>query len=686
MSDRFKPYLYIFYLSASILFLELALIRWIPTEIRIFAYLKNMILLAVFLGMGLGIILGKRKSDLLNFFGPLFLLLTFLISFSKEFNFKQLQIPNLNIMVWGLKETQFSWNEAIFSFSIFLVIFVLITFVFISCASPLAKLFEENDNLNSYSADLIGSIFGVILFTALAFLDTNPLVWIAVGALVPTLMSKKKSSIIFYCLALLFTFKSVGKSTFSPYYRIDINNLGTFVKRITVDGAFLQDIYDFENGIKQKNLKRRRNLLLKKKRYDFPYLASFSKSNVLILGSGTGNDVQAAIRNKAHYITAVEIDPQIIKIGHKLHPQKPYSSSKVKVINNDARAFLKQNNVKKFDLISYGLLDSHSMFSSVSSLRLDNFVYTEEGIKDAFDLLTKNGTLHISFCSQPFPWITERIYWTSYKATGVEPLIINHEQSCAVSFLMNRNLDFLNKFYSDPLLQTYKKYELKSDKNLVRTTSDNWPFLYLERDYLPLTYLFMMFLVISFGSLACFAVLSKQSNLRNFDWPIFLMGAGFMLLETRSITAMSLIFGSTWMVNAFVFVGILFLALVANLYAKFYSVKNYSIYYLLLFLSLAFLFFFDLSSLNSFNLIIRGLIATLVMSLPIGFAGIIVSKYLKDSKDVSLSLAANILGAVFGVCLEYFSMIFGLKFLLLIAFLIYLSSFLLKRFTKNYDQ
>jgi hypothetical protein len=41
-------------LSALILFLEMLLIRWIGTEVRIFAYLQNGVLVAAFLGLGLG--------------------------------------------------------------------------------------------------------------------------------------------------------------------------------------------------------------------------------------------------------------------------------------------------------------------------------------------------------------------------------------------------------------------------------------------------------------------------------------------------------------------------------------------------------------------------------------------------------------------------------------------------------
>src|SRR4030095_9076128 len=47
------------------LFLELMLIRWVSSEIRIFAYFKNFVLIACFLGFGLGCSLCHRRINLL---------------------------------------------------------------------------------------------------------------------------------------------------------------------------------------------------------------------------------------------------------------------------------------------------------------------------------------------------------------------------------------------------------------------------------------------------------------------------------------------------------------------------------------------------------------------------------------------------------------------------------------------
>src|SRR6266849_2196147 len=60
------------------LYLELLLIRWISSEIRIFAYFKNFVLIACFLGFGLGCYLCRRSIVALARLAPL-LFLTFII-------------------------------------------------------------------------------------------------------------------------------------------------------------------------------------------------------------------------------------------------------------------------------------------------------------------------------------------------------------------------------------------------------------------------------------------------------------------------------------------------------------------------------------------------------------------------------------------------------------------------------
>src|SRR5258706_1200818 len=58
----------LFVSSFLVLFLETALIRWLPAYVRLLAYFSNFILLASFLGIGVGCLLAKRRRNLFVWF------------------------------------------------------------------------------------------------------------------------------------------------------------------------------------------------------------------------------------------------------------------------------------------------------------------------------------------------------------------------------------------------------------------------------------------------------------------------------------------------------------------------------------------------------------------------------------------------------------------------------------------
>ena len=60
-----------------------------------------------------------------------------------------------------------------------------------------------------------------------------------------------------------------------------------------------------------------------RRHYDLPFRFIEPRS-MLVLGSGGGNDVAAAVRRGVPAIDAVEIDPVIVRLGEHLHPEKPY--------------------------------------------------------------------------------------------------------------------------------------------------------------------------------------------------------------------------------------------------------------------------------------------------------------------------------------------------------------------------
>src|SRR6185369_2450365 len=63
----------LFVSSFLVLFLETALIRWMPAYVRLLAYFSNFILLASFLGIGLGCLLAAGRRQLFVYFPAILL-------------------------------------------------------------------------------------------------------------------------------------------------------------------------------------------------------------------------------------------------------------------------------------------------------------------------------------------------------------------------------------------------------------------------------------------------------------------------------------------------------------------------------------------------------------------------------------------------------------------------------------
>ena len=402
--------------------------------------------------------------------------------------------------------------------------------------------------------------------------------------------------------------------------------------------------------------------------YDAPFIINEQRNRALVVGAGTGNDVQAALRNNYRVVQSVDIDGRIIDIGKQLHPEQPYADSRVLPVVNDARAFFEQYQGPAFDVVCYGLLDSHAMFSAMSSLRLDNYVYTEEGIRRAWAHVADGGHLSLSFSLIAGDWIAERIYWTIERATGSRPVAFNHGLHEGITFVVAKPTAEL----AFERIAAFPQVTPVVDPRSVRTTSDDWPFLYIRPDHFPWGYVLVLTAVLLLGVITVPLAFGARAMRRDFDLPMFLMGSAFLLIETRGVTSLSLLFGSTWVVNAAVFSSIVIVALIANICVERFKLRKALPWFVPLTLSVVALWWLNPGDLNQYPLLLRGTLGGLLNALPIGFAGIIVSILLARSNNPSASLGSNLLGAVLGGCVEYLSMLLGLKALVLIALSIYL--------------
>ena len=168
--------------SGTLLFVELLLIRWIPSEVRYIGFFSNFVLMASFLGIGLGILLGRRRQfESIAVFPILLAAFVWLIT-SIQLN---VQVRSSNEVFFGLAES----NAADANFLVLPLVFVLVTALMASLALPLGPLLRSMPPLKAYAFDIAGSMLGIVGFVAVSTSGTAPAVWFTILAVLIVLLA-----------------------------------------------------------------------------------------------------------------------------------------------------------------------------------------------------------------------------------------------------------------------------------------------------------------------------------------------------------------------------------------------------------------------------------------------------------------------------------------------------------------
>ncbi|MFL5592773.1 MAG: spermidine synthase [Ktedonobacteraceae bacterium] len=665
------PRVRIFLLSFAMLFFELLCIRWIPSYVRYLSYFNNFILLASFLGIGLGMLSARRQ----RFWFPPFPLLLLLLTIVVALNRFDLRINSTQVLYYGAGEAQSAQAE---NFIVLPIIFGMVTICFIPLGRSFGRLFTEVKPLTAYTFDIIGSLVGIASFSAIAYFSLPPVIWFAVLAL-PLLLLSARWTILATAVVLLASIAVAWQmqlgAYWSPYYKIllhpavpsgyivDVNNAGGHQSMIPwqYKEPFYRRLYELFPG------------------------KSFH--HALILGAGSGSDTATALAYGVQSITAVEIDPTIQKLGAQYNPDHPYSNSHVKVVINDGRNFL-QNTNERYDLIIFALPDSLTLTSSNTSLRLESFLLTQDAIATARTRLTNNGIL-VLYNFYRDDWLVQKLANMAGHAFNQEPFVSTYGGwGRAAVIMVGPRLTTLPPGKFGPYHENSRPSGKRSEPlrvigegyyPLSSTTpaTDDWPFLYLVDRSFPLLYIAGLAMVVLFA-LAGTLTLAPRRVLRRFNWHMFFLGVAFMLLEVKSLTTFSLLFGSTWLVNSLVFFAILSSVLLAVLVNSRLKIRRITPFYLLLFGVLVLNILLPPEALLLGNPLVRYLLASVLAFTPVFLANIIFANSFRDSETADVAFASNLLGIMVGGGLEYFSMLIGYRMLLLFVIVFYACALLLR--------
>jgi spermidine synthase len=656
--------------SALILFFELALIRFTAGYVHVFSFYLNFVLISTFLGMGVGLLRAEHARLLKWIAIPAMLLVLLTVAF-----FTQVSISaprDQNDFVWALflDAPDRSVPIVVVAASLFAVCSVF----FIPLGALVGAEFRRLPPLRAYAWDIGGGLVGILVFGILSATRQEPLVWFTIGFavwLLASLDDRRFAASLAVASALslsIVSWTSHGplKSYWSPYYRITLEKLANLpMFRLSVNGSIHQFVINLDSTVAETSDYPR----TARAGYLKPYAALARIDTALVVGAGTGNDLSLLLMRGAKYIDAVEIDPVIAAIGKDVHFQQPYSDPRVHLHINDARAFLRASK-QKYDVIVFGTLDSQTLLSGMSSVRLDNYIYTVESFKSARSHLTADGSL-IVYHMSALPFIAAKLYGMVGEAFGSPPAVISGYYKLFNLVLVAGK----GAAAVPPVADSAVMRELRQPYPLAH---DDWPYLYLKGRVLPRHYIVALgaVLIIAIGLMG---IAGGEVIVRGFDGAMFFMGAGFMLVETKSVTEMSLLFGSTWTVNLLVFSSIMVMVLLANLLVMRRGVMRTMPLFGGLFASLLVAYLIPASSLLGLGAIGQWGLGGIMVALPIFFAALIFSTLLGRRIDGSRALAYNLLGAIIGGVLEYGSMITGIKGLYILAALLYLGAMLLTR-------
>lgn len=640
-----RPRLQLVLLSGLMLFVELALIRWSGSHVIYLSYFSNFVLLGSFLGIGVGFLRARARTDLSRYAPTALALLVGLVLMLRI----EIDRSGGQLIYFGALETR-----GLPLWFVLPIVFVSVATVMALIGEGVARTFARFAPLDAYRLDIVGSLLGIAAFITLSFLGAPPVAWGSVAALLMLLALPsgwrvlQVASVIILVLLLDRDSATTGTS-WSPYYRVQIAPL-------SAPGSYWVIVNSIPHQTILSVMQRRSEQPI----YFLPFerMVRSDTGRVLVVGAGTGSDVAVALSLGATAVDAVEIDPRLYQIGVELHPDRPYHDPRVRAVIDDGRAFLERSDAR-YDLILFALPDSLTLVSGQSSLRLESYLFTREALTEARRHLAPGGVFAM-YNYYRESWLIDRLAGTLEVVYGHPPCI---DSVGTVGHLAALTVGLEPSSVACPT--TWSR-----SGDVVPPATDDYPFVYLRDRLIPDFYLVSIGLILV---LALVAVRVAGGPWRPMvpHLDLFWMGAAFLLLETKSVVQFALLFGTTWLVNALVFGGILVSVLAAVSLARRARLPRPGVLFPMLLATVAVSWVVEPRTLLELEPEWRFGASVVVYFSPIFLANLVFAQRFAAAENSTAAFGANLLGAMAGGVVEYAALVTGYQALAVLVALLY---------------
>src|SRR5262252_6361185 len=666
----------LFVASFLVLFLETAVIRWMPAYIRLLAYFSNFILLASFLGIGIGCLLANRRRNLIGWF-PLIQLAVILA----------VDRLRLEVAVPSASTIYFTSGTSapvvpVESTLLLPLLFTAVAALFVTVANRMGEELTKYAPLRAYVINLLGSLAGVAAFAVVSWLQLPPRVWfgVAAAAALPLVVDLRSFYVLDVRLPLAILNVALLAASLVVVHRMEAGSLWSPYYRITLFQDHSETVIEVNHIFHQSMAP----VEFKEYFYQWPYeVFGDTFDNVLILGAGSGTDVAAALKHGAKHVDAVDIDPVILRLGAERHPDHPYSDPRVTIINDDARHYLRTTS-RRYDLIVFALIDSLTVQSSFSGVRLESYMFTRESFEAVRDRLSPGGVMAVYNYFRE-KWLVDRLANTIAGVFGGEPLAHVHQDRAYLGVILAGPR--VGRLHAPPPLprdvMAYGQphtpspaHPLARDPSVAPAT-DDWPFLYMRAPGLPRHYVAALAIVLAISA-AAIALARAAAGGGGWSWHFFFLGAGFMLLETKSIVQFALLWGSTWSSAALAIASVLAMALASALVASRSDLRRGVVFAALIALVLV-NFLVPVGRVTFESRALESLFYGVLVFSPVFCAGLLFSASFRESSSAATDFGANLLGAIVGGVGEYLSLLAGYRFLLLLVAVCYAAAVVTRR-------